>query len=167
MGEKGNKFWEARSSHGRAPKFDTAESLWDACCQYFEYVVENPLYEAKAFSFQGQSWTENIPKMRAMTLDGLCTYIDITDQTWYNYKQRGDDFLDVINKVDRIIRTQKFEGAAADLLNANIIARDLGLRDSVDHSGSFDINKISDDELNTMLMAAIREYTSADKTAED
>ena len=31
--------------------------------------------------------------------------------------------------IDSIIRTQKFEGAAADLFNANIISRDLGLVD--------------------------------------
>ena len=34
-----------------------------------------------------------------------------------------------------IIRTQKFAGAAADLLNANIIARDLGLADKNEVTG--------------------------------
>ena len=35
-------------------------------------------------------------------------------------------------------REQKFTGAAADLLNANIIARDLGLKDNVsnEHTGA-------------------------------
>lgn len=129
---EGNKFWEARSSHGRKPKFETAEDLWSACLEYFQWVEENPLYEAKPFSFQGESWVEPVPKMRAMTIDGLCIFLDITDQTLYNYKERGEDFLEVINKADRIIRTQKFTGAAADLLNANIISRDLGLRDKTD-----------------------------------
>ena len=31
-----------------------------------------------------------------------------------------------------VIRTQKFEGASAGLLNANIIARDLGLSDKTE-----------------------------------
>ena len=35
----------------------------------------------------------------------------------------------------QIIKTQKFEGAAAELLNANIIARDLGLADKKELGG--------------------------------
>ncbi len=38
-------------------------------------------------------------------------------------------------RVDEIIRTQKFQGASADLLNANIIARDLGLADKTELTG--------------------------------
>lgn len=43
---KGNRFWEARSSHGRNPKFESPEALWAACCEYFEWVEANPLPEA-------------------------------------------------------------------------------------------------------------------------
>jgi len=133
---QGNRFWEARSSHGRAPKFEDAQALWDACCQYFEWVENNPLWEDKPFSYQGVVIENTIVKMRAMTLDGLHLFLDITDQTWHNYKQRGDDFLEVIQKAEKIIRYQKFTGAAADLLNANIIARDLGLADKKELTGA-------------------------------
>ncbi|WP_310982257.1 terminase small subunit, partial [Klebsiella pneumoniae] len=51
---KGNKFWLARSKHGRNPKFSDPEKLWDACCEYFDWVEKHPLWETKAFSFQGQ-----------------------------------------------------------------------------------------------------------------
>lgn len=152
---QGNKFWEVRSSHGRSPKFETAEQLWEACCQYFQWVDDNPLWENKATQYQGSPIDVPVAKMRAMTQDGLCIFLDITDQTWHNYKTRGDDFLEVINKAERIIRTQKFTGAAADLLNPNIIARDLGLRDSSDvkHSGQIDVNKITDEELDARIKA--------------
>ena len=39
------------------------------------------------------------------------------------------------SQVEDIIRTQKFEGASAELLNVSIIARDLGLADKSEHSG--------------------------------
>ena len=132
--QPGNQFWLARSSHGRKPAFETAEDLWDACLQYFQWVEENPLQEEKVFHSQGEITKTTINKMRAMTLDGLLLFIGITDQTWYNYEDRGDDFLEVIETVEKVIRSQKFAGAAADLLNANIIARDLGLKDSKEHS---------------------------------
>ena len=43
--------------------------------------------------------------------------------------------LGVIREAEEIIRRQKFEGASADLLNANIIARDLGLADKAEFTG--------------------------------
>ena len=133
----GNRFWEARSSHGRAPKFESPEVLWNACCEYFKWVEDNPLYEYKAFAFQGVVTQEAIPKMRAMTLTGLCLFLDISDDTWRNYRAQND-FLGVTRAAEKFIYEQKFSGAAADLLNANIIARDLGLKDTatVDHTSS-------------------------------
>ncbi len=124
----GNKFWEARSSHGRAPIFATADDLWLACCEYFDWIEENPLYEDKLVTFQGIASHEPMAKMRAMTVSGLCIFLDISLQTWTDYRKR-EDFVDVCSRVDEIIRTQKFQGAAAELLNPNIIARDLGLAD--------------------------------------
>jgi hypothetical protein len=124
----GNKFWEARSSHGRAPIFGSPDELWVSCVEYFEWVEANPLYESQAFAYQGNVTLKKLPKMRAMTLEGLCIFLDIAKRTWDGYRER-EDFVPVTTRVDEIIRTQKFQGAAADLLNPNIIARDLGLSD--------------------------------------
>jgi len=126
---KGNQFWKARSKHGRDKIFKTPEDLWSACSEYFEWVEANPLYEMKVFCYQGEITEAEIPKMRAMTLDGLCFFLNIQDNTWRLYKERKD-FMQVTDDAERMIYQQKFSGAAADLLNANIIARDLGLKDS-------------------------------------
>lgn len=131
---KGNRFWEARSSHGRKPIFGSPEELWTACLEYFEWVEANPLYEAKAFSSGGKVTVKNLPKMRAMTIDGLCIFLDISVQTWHDYAKR-EGFIEVTTRAEKVIRSQKFAGAAADLLNANIIARDLGLADKQEHTG--------------------------------
>lgn len=40
-----------------------------------------------------------------------------------------EGFSDITTRAEEIIYDQKFSGAAADLLNANIIARDLGLKE--------------------------------------
>jgi poly(A) polymerase Pap1 len=45
------------------------------------------------------------------------------------------DFSTVITDIEKTIYTQKFQGASADLLNANIIARDLGLSDKTELTG--------------------------------
>ncbi|MGB7801415.1 DNA-packaging protein [Buttiauxella sp.] len=125
---KGNRFWEARSSHGRNPKFESPEALWSACCEYFAWVEDNPLWEMKAFAYQGDVTQEPIAKMRAMTIVGLCIFLDIARSTWHTFKVM-EGFSDITTRAEEIIYDQKFSGAAADLLNANIIARDLGLKE--------------------------------------
>ena len=130
----GNQFWKARSSHGRNPIFATPDDLWTACCEYFEWVEDNPLYEDKLTSYQGVNTHEPVAKMRAMTVTGLCIFLDISVQGWTEYRAK-DDFSEVTSRVDNIIRDQKFTGAAADLLNPNIIARDLGLADKSELTG--------------------------------
>lgn len=130
----GNQFWKARSSHGRTPIFATPDDLWNACTEYFEWVEQNPLWESKPFAFQGVVTVEAMPKMRAMTISGLCIFLDIGRRTWDEYRER-EDYSPVTTRVEEIIRTQKFEGASADLLNPNIIARDLGLADKKEVSG--------------------------------
>lgn len=130
----GNQFWLARSSHGRKPIFASPEELGEACAEYFQWVEKNPLKESQAFAYQGTVKLKELPKMRAMTLTGLCIFLDIAKRTWDDYREH-EDFLPVTTRVEEIIRTQKFEGAGAGLLNANIIARDLGLAERSEHSG--------------------------------
>lgn len=99
---KGNRFWEARSSHGRSPKFESPDDLWDACCEYFQWVEDNPLWEMKAFSYQGEVTQEPIAKMRAMTLTGLCLFLDIADSTWQLYRSR-EDYMAVTTRAEKVI----------------------------------------------------------------
>ena len=131
----GNRFWEARSSHGRKPIFQGPEQLWSACVEYFQWVEENPLYDDRLVTYQGEATHEPVPKMRAMTIGGLCIFLDVTVKQWAEWREGRADLSEVISQAESIIRMQKFEGAAADLLNANIIARDLGLADKSEHSG--------------------------------
>ncbi|PHM69288.1 DNA-packaging protein [Xenorhabdus kozodoii] len=44
----------------------------------------------KAFSYQGEVTQEPVAKMRAMTLSGLCLFLDIADSTWQLYRARED-----------------------------------------------------------------------------
>lgn len=129
---KGNQFWKLRSKHGRDKLFETPELLLEACCEYFEWCDQNPLKEEKAFSYQGVINTTKVNKMRAYTLTGLCLYLDCSTEYFRKFEENNKDskdFIPVITRVKEIIYTQKFTGASADLLNANIIARDLGLVD--------------------------------------
>lgn len=130
----GNSFWKARATHGREKIFSSPEFFAEACQEYFDWVEEHPLQEAKAFAYEGDVTIEAIPKMRAMTLGSLQLFLGITDTTWYEYKKRND-FAGVCMMAEKVIREQKFGGAASGLLNHAIIARDLGLADKREYSG--------------------------------
>jgi hypothetical protein len=128
---KGNQFWRARSSHGRKPIFATPDDLWEAASEYFDWVEANPLWETKVTQYQGAPVDMPVAKMRAMTEDGLQIFLDISETCWTDYCQK-EDFAAVTKRIKQIIRNQKFEGAAAELFNPNIIARDLGLKDKTE-----------------------------------
>ena len=141
MGAKGNQFWRKRSTHGRKPIFETPEDLLEAASEYFDYVDESPLFEMKPFNVNSEVIQEPVAKMRPYTQGGMCVFLDITQETYIQYRKK-DGFSEVTSQIDEIIRDQKFSGASAGLFNANIIARDLGLRDTSDvnntHSGKDD-----------------------------
>jgi len=142
---KGNRFWEARSTHGRKPIFGSPEELLKCSMEYIRWVEDNPLYEAKAFHYQGEVVIKEIPKMRAMTIGSLCLFLDIGADAWGQYKTRSDGFAEVTKVIIQCIKEQKFGGAAANLLNANIIARDLGMVDKKEISGSIANMNINSD----------------------
>lgn len=135
----GNDWWKARSRHGRFPTFEPTpeglQKLAEACEDYFTWNRENPLYEAKLVSYEGDSTLEEVPKMRAMSINGLCIFIDVAYKTWKDWRTTRPDLRPVIDWAEECIRLQKFEGAAAGFLNPTIIARDLGLADKQEVSG--------------------------------
>lgn len=139
----GNQFWKARAKHGRDKIFSTPEFLWAACVEYFQWVEDNPLLEQKIFHTNGQITKDTVSKMRAMTLTGLRLFLGVSAQTWLDYKSR-QDFIEVIARAEEIIYEQKFTGAAADMLNPNIIARDLGLADKQEVKQTQDIKVTAD-----------------------
>lgn len=134
----GNEFWKLRSKHGRDKLFASPELLWEEACRYFQWCTDNPLI---SIEYNGKDALKcEVPKMRALTLSGLCLYLGCNSGYFRDFKSGlrpkevpGDeDFSTVITRIEETIYTQKFEGAAAGMLNANIIARDLGLADKVE-----------------------------------
>lgn len=135
---KGNQFW--KMGHPGKPKvFKTPAELWDAACEYFQWVEDNPLIEVKAF---GTGLKMNVPHLRPFTTAGLCIFLNIDRQTFHNYGNDPNykEYFDIYNRISQVIYNQKFEGAASGFLNPVIIARDLGLSEKIDQKTTSDIN---------------------------
>ena len=92
-----------------------------------------------------------IPIKRPYTIQGLCLYCDCN--TYYinqfeaALKEKDDeiskDFTQILHTIREIIYNQKFSGAAIGLFNANIIARDLGLKDEKGITGDITMQQIT------------------------
>lgn len=140
----GNQFWKQRAKHGRDKIFSTPQMLWDAACEYFEWCDTHPLM---SYEWNGKDPVKcDLEKMRPYTLKGLCIFLDVSEQYIQQFDETDKDFSLIITRIRNVIYTQKFEGAAAGLLNTNIIARELGLIDqqqtTTTHSGELTISGI-------------------------
>ena len=134
-------------TQGRPRKFQSAAQLEKACHEYFDWIEQNPLME-HVFQSGGKDgqFKTTMPRMRAMTLEGLTLFLEIGSTCWRDYAggarntpaqdgQPAQDYSAVCSRVMFAIRNQKFEGAAGGFLNPSIIARDLGLADKKEFSG--------------------------------
>jgi hypothetical protein len=124
---KGNQYWKL-AHDWKKPKLYQPDELLEKVNEYAKWCEENPLIEEKAF---GTGFVAKMNKMRAMTVQGFCLFANMSTNTFYQY-EKDDAYRDIITHVKSIFFAQKFEGAAADLLNPNIIARELGLKEQTE-----------------------------------
>jgi len=125
---KGNQFWQNVQFPGRPREFESPRKLWLAALRYFNWMDTHPQRQDKQFCYQGDIIHDDAIKMNPYTLGELCAFIGIDKR---NFDRYGDleDFRPITTAIREIIYGQKFRGAAADIFNANIIARELGLTD--------------------------------------
>jgi hypothetical protein len=163
---KENSFWKVRLKSGRDKIFSSPQHLWDAAIQYFQWCDNNPWYRKEAVKGGDLAGKLiSVPTQRPYTLSGLCLYLDVTRETFDNYgkEESYKDFFDIVTRIRETIYTQKFEGAAVGAYNANIIIRDLGLREKTELStdpdrpvfGNIDYSKLPTESLQAILAARI------------
>lgn len=119
---------------GKPKAFQSPKHLYDAIGEYFTWCEDNPWYKSE-WKDKG---LQKIPVKRVFTWEGLCLRLGVNGEYFRNFiKQlKPDDpelmaYSWVVEWARKIIYTNKFEGASANLYNANLIAYDLGLRKDV------------------------------------
>lgn len=133
--QQGNQFWKQRSKHGRDKLFESPDLLWGAACEYFEYT------DSRKWTKKDWVGKDAIEVDRETetpyTISGFCLYANASRQWWNKFKDNATpDFLEVIARIEDIMFTQKFEGAAVGAFNTNIIARDLGMVEKTENKNT-------------------------------
>ena len=127
-----------RKKKGRPKKVETPEKFWEIACEYFKSVDLNPLIQ-EDFIKGGEAAGSKVRlnKMRPYTWTGLTEYFAVNgilsalDDYKFNAGGAYEEYRDVIARIDNIIFTQKFEGAASGFFKEGIIMRDLKLDDNL------------------------------------
>jgi hypothetical protein len=131
--EHGNQLWKVRATHGRDLIAVSPPHLKDAAIEFFEYCIENPLEQ-----MDWQAGCQIVRKSpRPFTIRAFCIFLDASYSWWRSFKSspaviKEPGFLSVIQWIEDVMYTQKFEGAAIGMYKENLISRELGLRDGVD-----------------------------------
>jgi len=133
--QPGNELWKLAKNPGRNTIYQSAEELWKKACEYFEYIINNPLKEAKVVNDHGTPDVIYVDKLQAMTKEGLCIVLGIGTSTYDDYRKRPE-FSGICSEIDSVMRNQTITGAAAGLLNHAIIARYLGLSEKKEVTGA-------------------------------
>ena len=132
-------FWKSRAENYRGGSrrliFENGQELWEAACEYFQWMDDNPIYTVKPFSTKNGVKDHTQCHPRPYTLSSLCIFLRIDQVTWFRWRREVDELKDWCITIDEIIRTQKFEGASVGIYNANLIMRDLGMADKQEVSG--------------------------------
>lgn len=157
----GNQFWKLRSKHGRDRLFASPADLWEAACEYFNWVDAHPWFKVEQLKKPYLEKAEKegdkdrwvtitkVPTARPYTMQGLCLYLDCNTVYFNKFEKAlqgkedevSKDFGQIITRIRETVFTQKFEGAAVGAFNGNLIARELGIADkqetrNVDKNGN-------------------------------
>lgn len=136
--EDNKPFWDRAFNGNVNKKLPTVDEIWAKAREYFQWMDDHPLQEEQLFHYKGEVTSHAANKMRAYTWEGFAVFMGMTKQGIQLWRDgsAGDDVKDLMEYIGQIIYTQKFEGAAANLLNSGLITRDLGLAERRELTGA-------------------------------
>lgn len=126
------QYWQRRPDKTRV--FATPEDLCEAAAEAFTWLHTHPKRKQVLFHHKGSVTRTYETLERPFTKNAVAMCMGISVQCLDGYRTR-EGFEDAMAWVDGVIYTQKFEGAAVGTLNANFIARDLGMADRSELTG--------------------------------
>lgn len=136
-----------KKKNRRPKKISEPEILYSLFLEYKDWCKANPRKENMPDYKAATSFA--VDRERPMTWDGFEVWlfdqgiIKRLDDYRANKEGRYTEFADIISRIDKIIRTDKFEGATVGIYNHNIIARDLGLIDKSETSAKVDVSALN------------------------
>lgn len=126
---------------GMRKKLESPEVLWELAMEYFQYMETTPFKKKEIIKGGWLAGTTfDVDTQRPYTWYGLELWvmkrIGLVSLEHYkkNLENRYSEYLEVIQAIEKVIYTQKFEGAAVLAFEPRIIAMELGLAQKVENT---------------------------------
>lgn len=114
----------------------TPEELWEKFGEYVQWAKDNPIVlgaSETSTNAEGKSWDKDTQRQipRLVSIGGFLVFIGEDDSWWSKLDNRreGEKYVRVKNYIRRYCENYQKEMASANIFNANIISRLLGLAD--------------------------------------
>lgn len=117
----------------------TPHQIVDEFKLYIEDLENNPIevdtnyrYQSENNSRRQQRRTQTYARPPKV-LDFVTRWLGMTHQWWYALPngKNGDAYKNVVERITQYCSDVKYDGAVIGIYNANIIARDLGLKENI------------------------------------
>jgi hypothetical protein len=132
---KNNKFWNLRMKHGRDRIIQDPKLLLENFEQYRDWIMTNPIIVKEYVGKDARPEEKEI--IKPMLKPGFAIRCGL--KKWESVsalKSISDDFMEVVTHIESAIAEHNITYAAANLLNANIIARVEGLTERTENTHS-------------------------------
>lgn len=124
---------------GRPKLFETPIELWEYYEEYRQDILDNPIIEKvwvgkdavekEKKHYKPPSWMGFEAYLFKSGVGDVKNYVDL-DRYRRNVDEAYTAYIGVIRAIGRDMFDRKFSGAAVNIYNQNIIARELGLADA-------------------------------------
>ncbi len=125
---KGNKLWKIQSEHNKDTLLASPELLLQSAYEYFAWCDKHPLSKSEAVKSGSECGRIiDIPLRRPYSFGGFCAYIGCS--VYYMEQVKAtmcSEVLEAIERIEDLIRTQLFEGAAIGTFNTSIVSKWMG-----------------------------------------
>lgn len=143
---------------GRKARY-SPEDLAEEFKKYIADLEENQIEVETNYRYQA---SDDVRRQQRRTqkyarppkiLDFVTRWLGMTHQWWYSlpHGKRGADYEAVIERITQYCYDTKFDGAVVGLYNANIIARDLGLKENITVSKHGADEHMSEEEIDAEI----------------
>lgn len=137
------ELWEIHRKFPGQRVFQTPEDMWDKAVEYFEWVKARAVATEITVDKKTGEKTEISHAPVVFHLSSFFAFVGMTRRTFLDYEQRPG-FEDVTAHIREVIRTNQFDGAAVNLYNAGLIAKEIGLADRVEATVETAANRIDE-----------------------
>lgn len=140
MGELGNKYYLLAKNPGRKRKIKDPKEIEDGIKEYIDVCLSNPWHKYEAIK-SGDRAGEliAIPQTSTMSKHGFAIFMGVSEwRIIEDLKNVSDEFSQVVTWAQEVIFQFQLEGAMANALNSNIVARHNGISDKKEVKGEYE-----------------------------